>query len=87
MHSRPSGRPTSAGSPGAPDEPRRAADRRRVTGGGAGTRRPERLARQTTIVIRSEAISCGLVTESNETTLTWLLPNLSWAWFLRAPSW
>jgi hypothetical protein len=42
---------------------------------------------QMTRVIRSVAISCGSVTESNETTLTWLLPNLSWAWFFLAPSW
>ena len=42
---------------------------------------------QMTKVIRSVAISCGSVTESNETTLTWLLPNLSWAWFFLAPSW
>jgi hypothetical protein len=49
---------------------------------------PGRGARtQTTRVIRSAAISSGLVTESNETTLTWLLPNLSWAWFFLAPSW
>ncbi len=33
------------------------------------------------------AISSGSVTESNETTLTWLLPNLSWAWFFLAASW
>src|SRR5262249_1511392 len=45
------------------------------------------LDRQTTRVIRSAAISPGSVTESNETTLTWLLPNLSCAWFFRAPSW
>lgn len=42
---------------------------------------------QTTRVTRSVAISSGSVTESNETTLTWLLPNLSWAWFFLAPSW
>jgi len=42
---------------------------------------------QTTRVTRSSAISVGSVTESNETTLTWHLPNLSWAWFFLAPSW
>jgi len=43
-------------------------------------------AAQTTRVTRSAAISSGSITESNETTLTWLLPNLSWAWFFLAPS-
>ena len=42
---------------------------------------------QRTMVMRSVAISCGSVTESNETTLTWDLPNLSWAWFFCAALW
>ena len=55
--------------------------------GPGGDRRPAHTVTQTTMVIRSAAISSGSVTESNEATLTWLLPNLSWAWFFLAPSW